>query len=657
VKARRLSVKHEGYGFLLVLELADRSLSTTLIHDHIAGTDFFLIRKIASDLAKALDHLHEHGRIHADLKPLNAVRIASSWQLIDLDVSCAVGATFGEKVPSSGYCPPEMAKVLLDATDDKTGKVDTTKLSAYVANVAYDLWSFGVVLFHLVTGRPLWLNDQNDNVSPVDLHTLAHWKPGDLERQLKNAVRNASPEQQAAFDLIRKLLEPSATARCGNFVEGCEMQSVLDHTFFRARGLDDATLVKMSKQLKESNELLQTMDAKLDKVLDGLAAHFQMLSTLLHGADKLAPKLICFLPTDAFDGAKEGSSKTVNKRWWRTALTPRCWLNERVRLFFFDPIHLTLAPTNPDDEGVGQGFEITFPRDWVAKAMPYVQLGLATLRVAAMAGRLTGFPVPDVAGVVGGRIDEQLRDLNSIKGDAFDWLGKQTANPALATQLLNQVDEHVQGVLAGKLEEAIPVEGDAFTEQLKQPLEKSVAELDALLPSGWKDKCGLVLATAQDGRSEYVLEADKADFECKGAAMIGDKSRLLISKESEAEAEARKTALEQLEQQQQQKQHVVRVRSPADTTGVLDKPSFQGLDEATLQEIKEMIKRTKRIEEKLMNQAEQTKAHSNKAGKSTSKLLQMMSSLKRMGSSSGKGGGSTEVGDGSKGAAALNARL
>jgi len=58
-----------------------------------------------------------------------------------------------------------------------------------------------------------------------------------------------------------------------------------------------------------------------------------------------------------------------------------------------------------------------------------------------------------------------------------------------------------------------------------------------------------------------------------------------------------------------------------------------------------------------MNQAEQTKAHSNKAGKSTSKLLQMMSSLKRMGSSSGKGGGSTEVGDGSKGAAALNARL
>ena len=81
------------------------------------------MRKIAADLARALDHLHANGRIHADLKPLNAVRVASTWQLIDFDVACAIGEAFGAKVPSSGYCPPEMASVLHDTTDSATGEV------------------------------------------------------------------------------------------------------------------------------------------------------------------------------------------------------------------------------------------------------------------------------------------------------------------------------------------------------------------------------------------------------------------------------------------------------------------------------------------------------------------------------------------------------
>jgi hypothetical protein len=53
--------------------------------------------------------------------------------LIDLDVSCAIGGSFGTKKPSSGYCPPEMARVLLDAT--KEGKLVTADLKTYTANV------------------------------------------------------------------------------------------------------------------------------------------------------------------------------------------------------------------------------------------------------------------------------------------------------------------------------------------------------------------------------------------------------------------------------------------------------------------------------------------------------------------------------------------
>ena len=74
------------------------------------------------------------------------VRVGTTWQLVDLDVSCAIGEPFGTKKPSLGYCPPEMAQKILDAMD-ASDRLDTARLSAYTADIAYDLWSLGVVLF------------------------------------------------------------------------------------------------------------------------------------------------------------------------------------------------------------------------------------------------------------------------------------------------------------------------------------------------------------------------------------------------------------------------------------------------------------------------------------------------------------------------------
>ena len=93
------------YRYCLVLDLADCNLSHALTHERFAG-DWPLVRKIGLDLIKALAHLHDKRRIHADLKPLNVVRVGARWQLIDLDVSCEIGQPFGDKVPSSGYCVP-----------------------------------------------------------------------------------------------------------------------------------------------------------------------------------------------------------------------------------------------------------------------------------------------------------------------------------------------------------------------------------------------------------------------------------------------------------------------------------------------------------------------------------------------------------------------
>ena len=145
------------------------------------------------DCRGALEHVHTTGKgIHADFKPLNAVAVDSKFQLIDFDVFCKLGEPFGRKVPSSGYCPPEMARVLLEATDEKgkllkatdeAGKLDGVKqLQKYKASVAYDLWSFGVVLYHLCFGRSLWNTDTNDNVERADLRVLASKPDGEALR-------------------------------------------------------------------------------------------------------------------------------------------------------------------------------------------------------------------------------------------------------------------------------------------------------------------------------------------------------------------------------------------------------------------------------------------------------------------------------------------
>lgn len=263
----------KGYTYMLVMRLADRNLDTTLRHDGIAGRDFFLIRKIAADLGKALNRLHtaQPPRIHADLKPLNAVRIGSVWLLIDLDVSCIIGERFSTKVPSSAFCPPEMGRVLQAATDIETGMVDTTKLREYIADVAYDLWSFGVVLYHLVFGRALWNNDVNDNVTPQDLKKICSLTANQVKWEFLIVRPKDSDDLKTAADLLGKLLEPDPKMRLSHWPvrpgEGA-MEVVLAHPFFHGQTLDAQTLKEMNEKLDRQNEKLDRIEQNTRMLID-----------------------------------------------------------------------------------------------------------------------------------------------------------------------------------------------------------------------------------------------------------------------------------------------------------------------------------------------------------------------------------------------------
>ena len=109
----------QEYAYCIVMPRADRTLAEAVQHEHFAGEDWAKIRVVAAHLAEALaEALHASRLIHGDVKPLNAVRYDGRWRLIDLDCACEIGQAFGAKQPSTGYAPPEMARVVRDALRD-----------------------------------------------------------------------------------------------------------------------------------------------------------------------------------------------------------------------------------------------------------------------------------------------------------------------------------------------------------------------------------------------------------------------------------------------------------------------------------------------------------------------------------------------------------
>jgi hypothetical protein len=125
-------------------------------------------------------------------------------------------------------------------------------------------------------------------------------------------------------------------------------------------------------------------------------AQTRMLSGILT-EERDVPSLLCFVPGGA--GAK-------GRSWWTPATRPGEWLQQEVRVFFVDPVSL--------EWDAKSGFSLMFTKEWVSDALPYIKVGLTALKIAAAAGRLAGFPIPDFVGSIGQMLDEQLGALGTL---------------------------------------------------------------------------------------------------------------------------------------------------------------------------------------------------------------------------------------------------
>ena len=176
--------------FLLVFPLAERNLFVALKQERFrdkSGKDHEAVKHLIRQIVAFVDHMHKKGVLHADLKPLNIMRMVARWLGIDLDAVCEIGKDPLGSKGSSAYMPPEAIyfdeeKDIAAVKSEKHRADNGLDYDLLIAHSSFDIWSLGVIIYQLLNDEvtPLFQTGQDDNLPsdknrPDNLFVLANW--------------------------------------------------------------------------------------------------------------------------------------------------------------------------------------------------------------------------------------------------------------------------------------------------------------------------------------------------------------------------------------------------------------------------------------------------------------------------------------------------
>ena len=157
-------------------------------------------RRLAADLLSALEHAHQRGIVHRDVKPDNIVLSSNGAVLLDFGIARAVETIGAEQLTKSGitlgtsqYMSPEQVQGLRSLGPPT------------------DLYSMACVLYECLAGRPPFVhaNDfmvlrQHLSDSPPPLTALVPGLPAGMAEAIERALAKAPEDRWQSAGEMRK---------------------------------------------------------------------------------------------------------------------------------------------------------------------------------------------------------------------------------------------------------------------------------------------------------------------------------------------------------------------------------------------------------------------------------------------------------------------
>ena len=151
----------------LVMELIEGDDLSVLIARGPMPLDELL--PIARQIAEALEAAHDHGIIHRDLKPANIkVRSDGTVKVLDFGLAKALDPTAGSSVSAMNSPTLSMHATQAGIILGTAAYMSPEQAKGKVVDRRGDIWSFGVVLYEMLTGqRPFKGDDVTDTLASV----------------------------------------------------------------------------------------------------------------------------------------------------------------------------------------------------------------------------------------------------------------------------------------------------------------------------------------------------------------------------------------------------------------------------------------------------------------------------------------------------------
>lgn len=521
----------EDYIHVVVMPFADRTLERIFRKER---PDIPAIRRLAREVGEAVAHLHSKGIVHGDLKLSNVVQINDRMSLINLESSAEIVLGYVGSNFSSGILPPEMIHQLVDREEirkylhyfkeesleerekrspkystspsirgyvvrsfledeeydhikdseemigKKRSKPRRDGLSMYKivrAGRAFDVWSFGVLLYTLCSREPLFKVNNDDDIADGDsMRRLHDWGREALEETLARSIHD-----KAAKALLESILKR-------NPAERPTMEDILQDDFFNivnesGQSRDMVEPVLENKQIMR-NDFLRVRESLNRGLLYRKKAH-DFLEGVIDGVK--VPKFFVLLPLLNEEGANNGFSTFLAK------LKGGEGLKSKAKLYFLCPISLRPAIKS---NGEAKGYQILLSEGWLQRYGHAILIGLMIVRVALTLGRATGLPLSES--------EEGMLDLMNFFCEMQDFvvegMGSDPEDKASAGILLEQFNDQ------WNMSTMVEGETKAAREHLKARLRAAYNGIASRVArkDGELKKCGLVKCCSPDGSEGFV---------------------------------------------------------------------------------------------------------------------------------------------------------